>query len=68
MRIDGEQLHLDAALGGEHRRVDVGHLLVDDAGEHALERRQLEHRDVRVGDLAAHLDCRGPRERRRPGR
>ena len=37
-------------------RVDVGHRLLDDVGEHALERGELEHLDVVLGDLAAHLD------------
>ncbi len=41
---------------GEQRRVDVGHRLLDDVGEHPLEGGQLEHPDVVRGDLAAHLD------------
>ena len=40
----------------EQRRVDVGDGLLDDVGEDALERGQLEHLDVVLGDLAAHLD------------
>ena len=52
----GHQAHLGAALGGEERRVHVGDLLLDDVGEDALERGQLEHLDVELGDLAADLD------------
>ena len=58
----------DAALGGEQRRVDVGDRLLDDVGEDALERGELEHLDVVLGDLAAHLDVellRRPRRRAR---
>ena len=44
------------ALGGEQRRVHVGDRLLDDVGEDALERRELEHLDVVLRDLAAHLD------------
>ena len=32
------------ALGGQRRGVDEGHLVLHDVGEHALERRQLQHR------------------------
>ena len=52
----GDQPDLDAALGGQHRRVDVGDRLLDHVAEDALERGELEHRDVVLGDLAAHLD------------
>ena len=52
----GDQADLDAALGGQQRRVHVGDLLLDDVGEDALERGELEHLDVVLGDLAAHLD------------
>ena len=52
----GQQADLDAALGGEQRGVHVGDLVLDDVGEDALERRQLEHLDVVLDDLAAHLD------------
>ena len=52
----GDQAYGDAALGREQRRVDVGDLVLDHAAEHALERRELEHLDVVVGDLAADLD------------
>ena len=45
-----------AALGGEQRRVDVGDLVLDHVGEDALEGGELEHLDVVLGDLAAHLD------------
>ena len=52
----GDQPDLDAALGGEQGRVHVGDLVLDDVGEDALERGQLEHLDVELGDLAADLD------------
>ena len=52
----GDQAYGGAALGGEQRRVHVGDLVLDDVGEDALERGQLEHLDVVLGDLAAHLD------------
>ncbi len=52
----GDQAYGGAALGGEQRGVDVGDLVLDDVGEDALERGQLEHLDVVLGDLAAHLD------------
>ena len=51
-----DQAHRGAALGGEQRGVHVGDLLLDDVGEDALERGQLEHLDVELGDLAADLD------------
>ena len=38
----GDQPYLGAALGGEQRRVDVGDLVLDDVGEDALERGELE--------------------------
>ena len=50
------QAYLGAALGGEQRRVHVGDLVLDDVGEDALEGGELEHLDVVLGDLAAHLD------------
>src|SRR5829696_5647046 len=59
------QAHLEAALLGQQRRVDVGDLLLDDVREHALEHRQLHHRHVELGDLAAHLD--GDRLGQTPG-
>ena len=52
----GDQADGGAALGGEQRRVDVGDRLLDDVGEDALERGELEHLDVVLGDLAADLD------------
>ncbi len=52
----GDQAYGGAALGGEQRGVHVGDLVLDDVGEDPLERRELEHLDVEVGDLAAHLD------------
>ena len=52
----GDEAYGGAALGGQQRRVHVGHLLLDDVGEDALEGGQLEHLDVVLGDLAAHLD------------
>ena len=52
----GDQPDLGAALGGEQRGVHVGDLVLDDVGEDALERGELEHLDVVLGDLAAHLD------------
>ena len=52
----GDEAYGGAALGREQRRVHVGHLLLDDVGEDALEGGQLEHLDVVLGDLAAHLD------------
>ena len=51
-----DQPHRGAALGREERCVDVGHLVLDDVGEDALEGGELEHLDVVLGDLAAHLD------------
>ena len=51
-----DQAYRHAALGGEERGVHVGDLLLDDVGEDALEGGELEHLDVVVGDLAAHLD------------
>ena len=42
----GDQADRGAALGGEQRGVDVGDLLLDDVGEDALERGELEHLDV----------------------
>src|SRR3712207_8814912 len=47
---------VEAALLGEQRGVDVGDLLLDHVGEHALEHGQLQHRVVELGELAAHLD------------
>ena len=44
--VVGDQLDLDAAVGGQLRRVDVGDLLLDHRGEQALGGGQLEHRDV----------------------
>ena len=52
----GDQAYGGAALGREQRRVHVGDLVLDDVGEDALEGGQLEHLDVVLGDLAAHLD------------
>ena len=52
----GDQPHRHPALGGEQWGVDVGDLLLDDVGEDALERRELEDPDVVLRDLAAHLD------------
>ena len=52
----GHEAYGGAPLGREQRRVHVGHLVLDDVGEDALERRQLEHLDVELRDLAAHLD------------
>ena len=66
--VAGGESDLDAALLGEQRRVDVGHGLLDDVGEHALERGQLEHLDVVRGDLAAHLDVESGWRRRRRAR
>ena len=42
----GDEADRGAALGGEQRRVHVGDLVLDDVGEDALERGQLEHLDV----------------------
>ena len=52
----GGEAHLHAALGGEDRRVDVGHRVLDDVEEQALEGGELEHAHVVGGDLAADLD------------
>lgn len=40
----------DAARLGDHRRVDVRHLVLDDIGEQALERRELPDAHVVLGD------------------
>jgi hypothetical protein len=48
------EVHLDTAIGGDHRRIDIGHLLLDHRAEDSLGGGQLEHRHV-LGH-AAHLD------------
>ena len=53
---DRHQAKLDTAFGCVQRRVDEGDRVLDDVGEHALQRGQLQHRDVVRRDLAAHLD------------
>ena len=58
----GGQPHLDAALLREQRGVDVGHRLVDDVLEDTLERGQLQHLHVVLGDLAVHLDVEADRD------
>ena len=58
----GGQPDLDAALLREQRGVDVGHRLVDDVLEHALERGEFQHLDVVLGDLAVHLDVEPDRD------
>ena len=58
----GGQPHLDAALLREQRGVDVRHRLVDDVLEDALERGQLQHLHVVLGDLAVHLDVEADRD------
>ncbi len=61
-QVRGEHLPLYIDLGltflklGEEGRVDVAHLLARDAPEDALEGGELEHVDVVLDDLAAHLD------------
>src|ERR1700752_2148509 len=52
----GDQAHLDPAVRGQQRRVDVGDRVLDDVAEHALERGELQHADVQARDLPAHLD------------
>ena len=52
----GHQAYGGAALGRQQRHVDVGDGALDDPGEDALERGQLEHLDVVVHDLAPDLD------------
>ena len=52
----GHEAYGGPALGRKEGRVHVGHLVLDDVAEDPLQRGQLEHLDVVVGDLAAHLD------------
>ena len=52
----GGVAHLDAALGGDLRRVDVGHRVLADPAEQALQHRQGEDAGVVVGQLALVLD------------
>src|SRR5690606_21621385 len=54
--LGGGEGNLDAAVAGEQRRVDERHGLLDHVQEHALERGELEHLHVVLGDLAADDD------------
>src|SRR3954454_4730184 len=61
--VAGER-DLEAALLGQQGRVHIGHLLLDDVGEDALEDGELHDLDVELRDLAAHVD--GHRRRQTP--
>ncbi|CAO0830338.1 hypothetical protein SMICM17S_02097 [Streptomyces microflavus] len=63
----GGEADLDTALLGEERGVDVGDGLVHDVLEDALERREFQHLDVVLGDLAIHLDVEPGRDLAREG-
>src|SRR5699024_7995280 len=53
--LTGDEVDLHATFLGEKRCVDEGDGVLDHVGEHTLERGQLQHLDVVLDDLAAHL-------------